>query len=54
MTRREPLCVALTLSGSKHGGGQFTLLRLQVAQCEPAWVSAGHYGDAVVRVPYVP
>lgn len=46
----DRLSIALTLSSSKHGGGQFTLLRLQVAQSEPAGVSARHYRDAMVRV----
>lgn len=47
-------CVWGTFSCSEHGGGQLTLLGLQVSQCEPARVSAGDDGDTVMRVTHVP
>jgi len=38
------VCVCLrTFGSSEHGGGQLTLLRLDVAQGEPAWVAVGHH-----------
>lgn len=38
-----------TFGSSEHGGGQLTLLRLYVAQGEPARVAVGHHGHDVVR-----
>ena len=43
-----------TFSGGEHGGGQLTLLGLQVSQGEPAGIPAGNHGDAVVGVAHVP
>lgn len=45
---------SVTFSGGEHGGGQLTLLRLQVPQREPARVPAGNDGDAMVRVAHIP
>lgn len=41
-------CVC-TFSSSEHGGGQFTLLRLYVAESEPARVAVGHHRNHMVR-----
>ena len=37
-----------TFGRSEHGGGQLTLLRLDVAQGEPARVAVGHHRNNVV------
>ena len=41
------VCVR-TFGGSEHGGGQFTLLGLYVAEGEPAGVAVGHHRYHVV------
>ncbi len=38
-----------TFSSSEHGGGQFTLLGLYVAEGEPAREAVGHHGHYMVR-----
>lgn len=38
-----------TFGSGEHGRGQLTLLRLYVAQGEPAWITVGHHGHDVVR-----
>lgn len=46
------LCICkreCTFGGSEHGGGQLTLLRLYVAEGEPARVAVGNYRHNVVR-----
>lgn len=50
---RLVLPCGVTFSGGEHGGGQLTLLRLQVSQREPARVPARNDGDAVVRVTHI-
>ena len=53
--RAARVCVCdATFSGGEHGGGQLTLLGLQVSQGEPAGVPAGHHGDPVVGVTHIP
>lgn len=42
-----------TFGCCEHGGGQLALLRLQVPQGEPAWVSAGDHRDEVVGVSHI-
>lgn len=42
------MCVC-TFSSSEHGGGQFTLLGLYVAESEPARVTIGHHRHYMVR-----
>lgn len=37
-----PVCVG-TFGSSQHGGGQFTLLGLYMAESEPAGEAAGHH-----------
>lgn len=38
-----------TFGSGEHGRGQLTLLRLYVAQGEPAWITVGHHRHNVVR-----
>lgn len=38
-----------TFSRREHGGGQFTLLGLYVAESEPAWVPVGGHCHDMMR-----